>query len=211
MDITFISDTHTKHKSFSQVLNKGGDVIVCCGDVTSTGEEAELKKFADWYDALPFTYKILIAGNHDFIFEQRPTLARRILGDKSIIYLENEEVMIDGLKFYGSPVTPLFNNWAFNKQRGAEIKSYWDKIPADTDVLITHGPPFRILDAISLGLHVGCETLKETVFRIKPNIHAFGHVHEAYGTKNTEGIYFINASLVNEKYQPVNKPVTVNI
>ena len=211
MEITFISDTHTKHKSYTSRLQKGGDVIVCCGDITSMGEEHDLIKFAAWYDSLPFQYKILIAGNHDFIFEQRPSQAKRILKPTGITYLENEAILIDGVKFYGSPITPYFNNWAFTRHRGMEIKRCWDLVPADTQVLITHGPPLGILDKISRGPHVGCETLLETVQNIKPVIHAFGHVHEAYGTKTKEGTYYINASLVNEKYQPAHQPVTVSL
>ena len=211
MEITFISDTHTKHNTFTGRLQKGGDVIVCCGDITSMGEEEDLSRFVAWYDRLPFLHKILIAGNHDFIFEQRPSQTRRLLKPTGIIYLENEAVLIDGIKFYGSPITPFSNNWAFTRHRGAEIQWYWDQIPGDTQVLITHGPPLGILDKISRGPHVGCEQLLDGVRRIKPVIHAFGHVHEAYGTKAKEGTYYINASLVNEKYQPVHQPVTVSL
>jgi len=211
MDIIFISDTHTRHNAFTPILKNGGDVIVCSGDITSMGEEQELKKFAEWYDALPFKYKLLVAGNHDFIFEQTPSLAKRILKDTGIIYLENSEVVINGLKFYGSPVTSNFNKWAFNKNSGTEIKQYWNKIPVDTHVLITHGPPLGILDRSSQGIHLGCDTLKDAVLNIKPNIHAFGHIHEGYGTASKDGVYFINAALVNERYQPVNKPIAVKI
>ena len=211
MEIIFISDMHTRHQTFTPSLQNGGDVIVCCGDITDMGTEQELRKFVAWYDALPFTYKIVIAGNHDFIFEQSPSLARHILNDTGIIYLENTEVVIDGLKFYGSPVTSNFNNWAFNKNYGAEIQHYWDKIPPDTDILITHGPPLGILDCSRQGLHLGCAILKEAVRKIKPVVHAFGHIHEGYGTVSNEDIYYVNAALLNERYQPVHKPISVQI
>lgn len=211
MEIIFISDTHTKHKMFTPYLQRGGDIIVCCGDITGMGGVEELRKFAAWYGALPFTHKLLVAGNHDFILEQTPSLARRILKNTGIIYLENKETVIDGLKFYGSPVSSHFNNWAFNKKHGLEIKQYWDKIPLDTDILITHSPPLGILDGNSEGLHLGCDMLRDTVRNIKPTIHAFGHIHEGYGTLSKDGTYYINAALLNEKYQPVHKPISVSI
>lgn len=211
MEIVFISDTHTKHKMFTPYLQGGGDIIVCCGDVTGIGVEEELHKFAAWYAALPFTYKIIVAGNHDFVFEQSPSLAKRILHDAGIIYLENSEVIIEGLKFYGSPVTTNFNNWAFNINRDDAIKACWDKIPADTDILITHGPPLGILDRSSQGLHWGCSLLRHAVAHISPTIHAFGHIHESYGTIKRNGTQYINAALLNEQYQPVHKPIRMNM
>src|SRR5579875_1559304 len=170
MNITFISDTHNKNAFFTHYLKEGGDVIVCCGDITNKGEEPELIRFIKWYDQLPFRHKILIAGNHDFIFEQAPTVAQRLLKATNIIYLQNEATTIDGIKFYGSPITPYYFNWAFNRHRGEEIKKYWDKIPADTNVLITHGPPYGILDKTTKGINAGCAELLKVVQRIKPQI-----------------------------------------
>jgi len=209
MKITFISDTHTKHTHFTKYL-QGGEVIVCCGDITSTGSISELVQFVNWYKLLPYNHKILIAGNHDFVFERKPLAAKDILINTDIIYLEDAEVSIEGIKFYGSPVTPFFFNWAFNRHRGTAIKKHWNKIPDDTDVLITHGPPHKIHDETTNRLHVGCVDLLKTVNRIKPKIHAFGHIHEQYGqTRNST--HFINVSLLNEYYHPVHRPVTIQL
>jgi len=90
-------------------------------------------------------------------------------------------VIIEGVKFYGSPWQPRFFDWAFNLDRGEEIKKKWDLIPMDTDVLITHGPPYGILDLTHEGEKVGCEELMKAVLRVQPKIHIFGHIHEAYG------------------------------
>jgi Icc-related predicted phosphoesterase len=209
MKITFISDTHTKHIYFTKYL-KGGEVIICCGDVTSTGSISELMHFIDWFKTLPYKHKILIAGNHDFVFERKPLAAKEIIINTDIIYLEDAEVTIGGIKFYGSPVTPFFFNWAFNRNRGPEIKKHWNKIPEDTDVLITHGPPHKIHDETINRLHVGCVDLLKTVNRIKPKIHAFGHIHEQYG-QTKMSTHFINASLLNEYYNPIHRPVTVEL
>jgi Icc-related predicted phosphoesterase len=209
MKITFISDTHTKHTHFTQYL-KGGEVIVCCGDITSTGSISELVQFVNWYKLLPYNHKILIAGNHDFVFERKPLAAKDILINTDIIYLEDAEVSIEGIKFYGSPVTPFFFNWAFNRHRGTAIKKHWNKIPDDTDVLITHGPPHKIHDETTNRIHVGCVDLLKTVNRIKPKIHAFGHIHEQYGQTRTS-THFINVSLLNEYYHPAHRPVTIQL
>jgi Icc-related predicted phosphoesterase len=85
--------------------------------------------------------------------------------------LENSSVLVNGLKIYGLPITPYFLGMAFNKRRGDEIKKVWKKIPSDTDIPITHGPPFGILDK-----NVGCEELLAKVIKVKPKLHVFGHI-----------------------------------
>jgi Icc-related predicted phosphoesterase len=117
-------------------------------------------------------------------------------------YLQDQSVIIEGLKFYGSPWQPTFHNWAFNKDRGEKIKTEWDKIPSDTDVLITHGPPFGILDKTVDNEKVGCEELLLAVNRIKPKIHIFGHIHENYGEIKLNGTHFINPSSCDYNYIP---------
>ena len=125
-----------------------------------------------------------------------------ILADyPNITYLNDSGVTIEGIKFWGSPVTPWFHNWAFNRV-GEEITKHWDLIPADTDVLITHGPPKGILDETVHGrLHVGCGHLLKKVLEIKPKVHVFGHIHEARGVHEEAGIKFINASCVDLRYE----------
>jgi Icc-related predicted phosphoesterase len=108
------------------------------------GEKDCIKDFDDWLGTLPHKHKIVICGNHDLCFEDNPKEARKLM--KNAHYLEDETIEIEGLKFYGSPWQPEFHNWAFNLNRGEEIKKKWDLIPNDTDVLITHGPPYGILD-----------------------------------------------------------------
>jgi Icc-related predicted phosphoesterase len=112
----------------------------------------------------------------------------------NIIYLENSGTVIEGLKIWGSPVTPYFMDMAFNKRRGAEIKKIWNKIPNNLDVLITHGPPKDIFDN---GL--GCEDLSNKLKIAKPKFHIFGHIHEHNGRKEINGTTYINAALVNDK------------
>lgn len=175
------------------------------------GEEAEIINFLEWFRDQPFAYKILIAGNHDFYFEREPEEQINKIFPPGVIYLRDSGITINKLKIWGSPATPWFFDWAFNRHRGEPIKRHWDLIPADTDVLITHGPVYRTLDTNTKGGHVGCKDLFDTVHEIKPKAHICGHIHEAYGTVDESGIRFINASVPDEKYELKNSPVVFDL
>jgi Icc-related predicted phosphoesterase len=193
-------------------------VLVHCGDISSRGRQQEVEDFVGWYESLGFKHKLLIAGNHDFMFEDNPEEALRILGSKgkSITYLNDSGVEIDGIKFWGSPVTPRFFDWAFN--RDADIQYHWNMIPYDTNVLITHGPPYGILDlTVREGKPVGCHYLRRRLFDLKDlKVHSFGHIHEGFGQQvgdgeDFEGVHFVNASYLDHRYRAVNSPVIINI
>lgn len=208
MKILFISDTHSKHHRFNFPR---ADMIVHAGDFTRKGTKEEVQDFLTWYQNLDFEHKILIGGNHDFFLEHHSVAFRQML-PSNIHYLEGEGITIEGIKFWGSPITPYFMDYAFNRQRGEEIKAYWDKIPADVDVLITHGPPYGILDKTLFQMHVGCEELRNAVQeRIQPKIHAFGHIHEAYGQVKEGNTLFINASALKFKVFGTNSPIIAEI
>jgi Icc-related predicted phosphoesterase len=134
------------------------------------------------------------------------------MAQKGITYLNDSGCEIDGVKFWGSPITPWFHNWAFNRMRGAEIKEHWNLIPDNTNVLITHGPPYGFGDR-PFGKHdrVGCEDLMSVVNRVKPKLHVFGHIHGSAGEQFFNGTHFVNASVVNEIYSVVNSPVVVDL
>ncbi len=206
MKIILISDTHNRHHDLEL---PDGDMIIHAGDVSSTGKEPEILDFLNWFKSLDYKYKIFIAGNHDFYFERANSEQISLIIPENLTYLNDSGVTIEGLKIWGSPVQPEFNNWAFNREIGDDIRQHWDLIPVDTDILITHGPPFRILDKTVRGHYVGCEDLLEKVMQIKPKLHIFGHVHEGYGTKEVNGIQFINASILNERYRYTNDPVEI--
>lgn len=211
--ITFISDTHSKHNKLKNLGNLStGDILIHCGDISSVGYEHEIKNFFDWFLKQPFKYKIFIAGNHDFLFEREHFYAKNLIPDnENIFYLEDSGIEINNIKIWGSPVTPPFMNWAFMRDQN-RIKKHWEAIPKDVDILITHGPPYGILDYSNYGHeHTGCKTLKEKVFEIKPIVHAYGHIHEGYGIEKHNNITFINASNINQHYEMVNKPIVMNI
>lgn len=222
MKIVTISDTHGKHK---KIEIPEGDVLIHAGDVSGRGHIKEVASFIGWYGNLPHKYKILIAGNHDFGFENKDRfILERICKDSGIIYLNDSGCDIEGVNIWGSPIQPEFFSWAFNRSRTvrdsktveAQVKGHtyigdhWDLIPKNTDILITHGPPYGILDQVktlgsyNIGKHVGCEILKQKVEDIKPKLHIFGHIHEGRGVfiDKFENITYANASVLDERYEP---------
>lgn len=206
MQLTLISDTHGNH---NQLQLESGDILVHCGDICNRGTEYEVLQFINWFREQPFKYKIFIAGNHDWFFEQatNPQIASII--PKGIHYLNDSGVTIEGLNIWGSPIQPTFFNWAFNRERGYEIKQHWDLIPNNTDILITHGPPFGVLDKTTQGEAVGCDMLLKKVDEINPKLHVFGHIHEAYGMIVNETTIFVNASVLDIQYKYRNEPINL--
>ncbi|MCA6362749.1 MAG: metallophosphatase domain-containing protein [Bacteroidetes bacterium] len=204
MKFITISDTHGQH---DKLILPPGDVIIHAGDLSKRGKEHEVKSFLDWFSSLDYTYKIFIAGNHDFLFEQYPEEKVRALIPDDVIYLNDSGVRIEGIHIWGSPVSPWFFDWAFNRQRGKDIDKHWQLIPPDTDILITHGPVFSIHDRTIRGQLVGCEDLLLKVKEIKPGVHICGHIHEAYGQVQVDDTLFINASVLDEDYVLKNEPV----
>lgn len=204
--IIAISDTHGQHRALK--LPEEGDILIHAGDLSRKGNRQELEDFIEWFSALNYKYKIFIGGNHDFLLEEAEAAPDNLI-PRDLIYLNDSGIRCMGIKLWGSPVTPFFHNWAFNRHRGAAIRKHWNMIPADTDILITHGPPYGILDKTVYGDHTGCEDLLESTMLIKPSFHIFGHIHEAYGARELHGIKYVNASVLNEKYELVNAPVSI--
>jgi predicted phosphodiesterase len=198
--IVAISDTH------SLVPAGGvpdGDVLVHAGDLTKRGTLLEIAAAGDWLRSLPHARKVVIAGNHDFGFEREPQAARAALGS-GFDYLEDSGVVIDSVSFWGSPWQPWFFDWAFNLPRGERLAEKWALIPDDTRVLVTHGPPYGILDRTDDGDLAGCSDLRERVRVVRPAVHVFGHIHEGAGTLRDGGTLFVNASICDLKYKAVN-------
>jgi predicted phosphohydrolase len=206
MRIIALSDSHTLHQ---RVKVPDGDVLVFAGDMGGHGDLWELVSFNKWIGELPHRHKIVIAGNHDFIFERQHQLAVDTL--TSAVYLQDSSITIDGVSFYGSPWQPEFCQWAFNLPRsGEQLNLCWSKVPTGVDVLITHGPPNGILDTVR-GHHVGCEILRVALKRIRPKIHIFGHLHDGYGRDEVDGTVFANVAICDESYDPVNRPQVIEM
>ena len=209
MRLVMISDTHGLHNRIEGLPD--GDVLVHAGDFMNSGfDPAEIWSFNRWLGEQPFKDRIVCSGNHDRYFQNCPQEARALL--TNAIYLENAGVTIDDVSFWGSPYTPEFLNWAFMYPRGPEARRYWDQIPGNLDVLITHGPPFGILDQVSAGsAHLGCEELLKAVEEKKPKVHIFGHIHGGAGSFENGHTRFVNAAYLNERYRPLDPPGKIRI
>jgi len=237
MRITHISDTHNKHNQLNGLL-PGGDLLIHSGDISSLGRETEVKRFVKWFnDINNYTNKIFIAGNHDMTFDReqllrdklahfegkteydtecaegKPAWLEELLGihlRPNVFYLENNFVILDDVKIWGSPITPSFGyGWAFNKDRGYDINQVWNTIPMDTDIVITHGPIHSYCDRTDRGgLNVGCEQLYHRLNDVQPQLHFSGHIHEAYGYRQTKWGYAFNGCNCDLSYLVNNKPMT---
>ena len=221
--IVCLSDTHGHHR---KVEVPQGDLLIFSGDFMTCGRRfSEVRDFGNWFSAQPHKHKILVGGNHDRLLE---TNRSQCLAEfsKDVIYLEDTSVIIDGWKIHGSPVQPWFCNWSWNVNRGPDIKKYWDKIPMDTDILITHGPPKGIGD-LTIGPHaehVGCDDLLIRMREVNPELHIFGHIHNGYGlypptvhdqpdfTSYPEmKTHCMNVSICDEEYEPVNGAIMTRL
>jgi Icc-related predicted phosphoesterase len=235
--ITHISDTHNKHNQLNGLL-PGGDLLIHSGDISSLGRKSEVERFVKWFNDIDnYTNKVFIAGNHDMTFDReqllrdklayfegkteydtecaegKPDWLKELLGihlRPNVSYLENSDVTIDGIKIWGSPVTPSFGyGWAFNKDRGHDINEVWNTIPMDTNIVITHGPIYGYCDRTDRGgLNVGCEQLYHRLNEVQPRLHFSGHIHEAYGYRNTDWGYAFNGCNCDLSYLVNNKPMT---
>lgn len=195
---------------------EGGDVLIVAGDLTATDHPAQYLKFFMWFDKQPYKHRILIAGNHDNVLRDYPPTYG------TWHYLCDSGVEIEGIKFWGSPWTKTFKGMnphckAFTFDTEKELSEKWMLIPTDTNVLITHSPSFGNYDWVknpdgTIGDSVGSPLLWMWMLTMVPHLklHVTGHIHEAYGESvHSNGIHLVNASYVNERYQPVNKPIRI--
>ena len=222
MKITFISDTHTKHKQVTSSL-PGGDLLIHAGDLSSMGYKHEIQQFCKWFNSIEgYNHKAFIAGNHDWGFQDNHEQIMEVVNSyKDIDYLQDDMLMIGEdydkmVKIWGSPWQPEFYNWAFNLPRqGDELKEKWNMIPEDTDVLITHSPPNGYGDLVNNwkqpNTHVGCECLISRIGEINPLVNVFGHIHEGYGVQYGGKTLFVNASICTTEYEPTNKPIVIDL
>lgn len=201
--IWFISDTHNQHEGLR--VPEGIDAVIHCGDEANAGNawlnEPESRRFFAWYSALEVSQKFFIPGNHSTAIEQGLVCAQEY---PDIEFLIHQSAEWRGLKIFGSPYTPRFFDWAYMRAR-EDLKELWEAIPTGIDILITHGPPQGIGDVTvdfngGAPVHVGSRSLmREVVGRIKPRIHAFGHIHDEpgidnFGSVTRGGTEFINCA-----------------
>lgn len=210
MKVCCISDTHEMHE---RLQIPPCDLLVHAGDITFHGNPERVRDFDRWCHTLIEAGitkgAVCIAGNHDFVFEQKPALGRSCL--KTVQYLEDSCTAIAGIRIYGTPWQPWFYDWAFNLKGEDELKKKFDLIPPNLDILICHSPPAGILSHNAEGEDCGSTSLLETIYRVRPRLVVFGHIHESYGVEVHDGITFVNASVCTLEYEPVNLPVVVEL
>lgn len=207
MKIVCISDIHGMH---NKITLPDGDMLIVAGDFTDTGKPNQLRAFAHWMGKQPHQHKVVVAGNHDQLFEEnRHRALQNMRLECDFHYLQDQSVEIGGLQFYGSPWQPEFCGWAFNLPRGESLARKWKEIPNNTEVLITHGPPWGILDTNKNDERCGCEDLARRLDDLPYlKLHVFGHIHGGAGKYVDASTTFINASVCTEDYAPTN-PIQV--
>jgi Icc-related predicted phosphoesterase len=185
-----------------------GEVLVFAGDLHGGGlPEDTLRRAENWLDAVRGAYDwvVGIAGNHDRMFEDPlvgPTLPW--------IYLHDTSVVLDGLKFHGSPWSNQFFDWSFMGSEN-ELAEKWKLIPDDTDVMIVHGPAYGVLDLAQRSVNCGSKTLRDRVLEVKPRLLVTGHIHEARGQDQLGATHCVNGSYVDAGYRPGCPPIVVEL
>ena len=209
MKIWHFSDTHTYHELLE--IPKDIDLAIFSGDCSNPRNPIlnlpEVSGFLTWFQSIKIKHKIMIAGNHDSSIEAR-LINKNIIESYGITYLENEEIVIDGIKIWGSPHVPNFGNWCFMKSR-SKLDKVWRNIPDNTNIIITHGPPKGCLD-LSENYdrsieQCGCSALMKRILVIKPLLVCFGHIHNTRNIINAgtmklsiQDTIFSNGSVVTD-------------
>jgi len=224
MKIVVISDTHGLHR---QLELPEADMIIHAGDESSYHNpylnEKECRDFLDWYSKLDYKYKIFVPGNHSTAIE-KGLITNLELSKMAFKYLNGKlsssyYTLIDcenSMTIMGSPYSLEFFDWAYQFKK-SEAKEYWNSIiPDNIDIVITHGPCYGILDKVKSprpgeDSHVGDVALLNRINEVKPKFHICGHIHEGYGIHKGKHTTFINASVVNERYQLTNRPIIIEI
>jgi Icc-related predicted phosphoesterase len=208
--LVLISDTHNLHP-FLNIPE--GDILIHAGDFVKRSKDKSLyKDFNKWLGKQNFKHRIVIAGNHEYLFNRysKERIDRLLSNCK---YLQDTYIEIEGLKIYGTPWQSS-HNMAFSCNK-ANLSEKWAMIPEGLDILITHMPPHAVMDLASNGRNWGCKALKQRVLEeIKPNLHVFGHVHEGYGFQVINNVTLVNAASerwpIHDENDLVRKPIVVD-
>jgi Icc-related predicted phosphoesterase len=236
MRIVAISDLHGE----VNIDIPQADMLLIGGDITPSRDINQSSNwfknyFKPWLDKLPVKHIVAVAGNHDSIF----TSGKKLLPKLKWKYLEDKTCKTEGISIFGSPWTITFCNWYFMKS-DIDLAQNWKLIPEGIDILLLHGPPQGCADLSNprYGFvnHVGSTSLLKAILEKKPRLVVFGHIHDGHGIyeadknstlgniqfnkietdilkipKQSDKIYFVNASLLNDDYQMVFKPTIIEL
>lgn len=214
MKIIAISDTHCK---WNKLQIPECDILISAGDYSFRGEKHVVKDFHKWLSKQKAKHIISVQGNHELWVEENFLEAKQVAEEAcpGVHFIDEGLVEIEGIKIWGSAITPFFCDWAWNRHPG-EITKHWNRIPNDTNILITHGPPYDILDKTIYANGdprpepLGCYQLMERIKQLKDlDLHFFGHIHHPGGGQvHKDGVSFYNSAICDEAYCPTN-PLTV--
>lgn len=210
MKVVALSDVHSK---LGKVKLPDADLLVISGDLTIGGS---IKEYSQLNHACgdikhKFKYGILLCeGNHDFLGEKQPSLADSLIHHAKLV--RHNAITINGIKFFITPYNKWYFNWAFNIWPGEQSQKIWAQIPNDTEVLVSHGPPYETLDCPPNKEHVGDVDLWNRIQLLhKLKLHIFGHIHHSAGFEQRDKVWYVNASTCNESCQPINPPIIIEI
>jgi Icc-related predicted phosphoesterase len=208
VQLTVISDTHGRHEALGSLE---GDVLIHCGDFCDgfTEEPAEVERVDAWFAEQEFELILCVGGNHDFAVVGRIKKNQPVF--RNAVWLQDAAHSHRGVTFFGSPWVPFLQGWAFYmSEQGLGEK--WAMIPDRTDVLITHTPPYGVLDQSRGGArNLGCPQLLERVEAVAPRFHLFGHVHASAGIEERGATTFVNAAVVSSALDAVREPVMIDL
>jgi Icc-related predicted phosphoesterase len=208
--IVAVSDLHGYYPEIPEC-----DILLIAGDILGPSDPFIQSAICSgplmiWLKKVPVKNIVMVAGNHDIIFEQYPSLLPK--WPDNLYYLQDSGVELFGLKIYGSPWQIRFYDWAFNEDE-ENLVHIWAKIPNNTDVLVTHSPPYGYGDSDIKGRMLGSPSLTHRILDIQPKIACWGHIHDGYSNKpymikNTMGF---NVSLCTNSYKPMNSPIIIDL
>ena len=206
MRLVIVSDTHELHEGLRL---PSGDVLIHCGDAElGFGPTAgDVERLDRWFARQDFGLILAVGGNHDFALEV--CASRSPSPFRSATYLQDSAVDYRGATFYGAPWVPELASWAFYQPPNV-LRERWQLIPDATNVLITHTPPFGVLDRNRSGKSCGCPSLRERVRDVRPHVHCFGHIHASAGQTEIDGTNFVNATVVDSSYRLARPPTVLD-
>ena len=207
MRIVIVSDTHCLHEQLG-VLS--GDVLIHCGDFCDGfhPNDSDVDAMDEWFGRQEFELIVAIGGNHDIAAQDREEHGEDVF--ENVVYLTDDSIEVGGLNFYGAPWIPRLQGWGYYKS-DPELREKWELIPDDTDVLITHTPPFGILDKPRTTDSQGCPHLRHRVDALAQlKLHCFGHIHASYGVQDVSPeLTFCNAAL--QRGDELKQPLVIEL
>lgn len=215
MRLVATSDCHGK---LDPAVLPPGDVLLLAGDLLADAppdaadpvawQTERLREFDDQLLGLAYRVVLLVAGNHDRVLQARPDLGRALRGAR---YLQDEACQVDGVRFYGSPWQPNLWHHPFFAADCRDARARFGHIPPDTDVLVTHSPPWGVLDVWAPPHALGSRMLRARMAAVRPRVHVFGHVHPSYGAHEVDGVRCYNAALCDGAGAPINPPHVIDL